>query len=100
MSFGLNFATEKTIEFIPDHEIRSTFGPFAIFACDGYSFFHALSGCDITSSLCGKGKKSLILKPGKIAQSERLLLQNLLPSIFLHKHKSDFQALEQFVVSL
>ncbi|CAB4001311.1 Hypothetical predicted protein [Paramuricea clavata] len=53
----LVFGVRKHLRFIPIHEIANSLGPQTSTA---YLFFHLFSGCDTTSSLHGKGKKSFI----------------------------------------
>ena len=51
----LEFGVGKHLKYIPVHEIAVSLGRQT---CNALLFFHAFSGCDTTSSLKGKGKKS------------------------------------------
>ena len=51
----IEFGVEKYLQHIPIHELASKFGKAM---SQAFPFFHAISGCDITSSVAGKGKKS------------------------------------------
>ena len=52
----IKFGTGKSLKFIPVHEIAAKMGKVT---SQAFLFFHALSGCDTTSSISGKGKKSI-----------------------------------------
>lgn len=49
------FGTGKDFRYIPIHEIASTLGPQM---AKGLLFFHAFTGCDVTSYFANHGKKS------------------------------------------
>ena len=51
----IEFGTRNALEFIGIYEICKTREPSI---CDGYLFFHSVSGWDTTSSFSGKLKKS------------------------------------------
>ena len=50
----IEFGTGKPLKFVPVHEIAAKMGKVT---SQAFLFFHALSRCDITSSLSRKGKK-------------------------------------------
>ncbi len=49
------FGTSKHFRYIPIHEIADSLGPLK---CRALPMFHAITGCDTTSSFAGKGKKT------------------------------------------
>jgi len=49
------FGVGKHQRYIAVHEIANSLGPMK---CRSMSIFHALTGCDVTSFFCGRGKKS------------------------------------------
>ena len=49
------FGVGKHQRYIAVHEIANSLGPVK---CRSMSIFHALTGCDVTSFFCGRGKKS------------------------------------------
>ena len=51
----IEFGVGKTQLYLPIHELSLGLG---VNICRAYPFFHSLSGCDTTSSVAGKGKKS------------------------------------------
>jgi hypothetical protein len=51
----ISFGTGKHFRYMAVHEIASTLGPLKSKALPA---FHAFTGCDTTSSFCGKGKKT------------------------------------------
>ena len=51
----IEFGRGKTLTYIPIHEIVNRFGRVSSRAV---SFLHALSSCDTTSAVAGKGKLS------------------------------------------
>ena len=51
----IEFGVGKTQRYLPIHELSLGLG---VNICRAYPFFHSLSGCDTTSSVAGKGKKS------------------------------------------
>ena len=51
----IEYGKGKTLKYIPIHEIARSMGDLSSRAI---SFFHALSGCDTTSAVAGKGKLS------------------------------------------
>ena len=53
--YRIEFGRAKTLQYIPVHEIAKGFG---IVGSRAISFFYALSGCDTTSAVVGKGKLS------------------------------------------
>ena len=87
----------KHIKFLPVHEISSTLGPLKSIAVP---FFHSISGCDDTSGVSGKGKKSFfeawLLVPEVttvFAKAEHIRDVNELT-------KTDFKILEKLFVAL
>ena len=51
----IEFGRGKTLKYIPIHEIVNSLGKVS---SREVSFLHALSGCDTTSAVAGKGKLS------------------------------------------
>ena len=51
----IEYGVGKAMEFIPIHEISDSLGPLV---SEAHFFFHAISGCDTTSSFAGKAKIS------------------------------------------
>ena len=51
----IEFGKRKTLKYLPIHEISEGLG---IPKSRAMHFFHALGGCDTTSAVLGKGKKS------------------------------------------
>ena len=49
------YGSGKDFKYIPAHDIAENLGRCK---CEALPFFHALTGCDTTSSFCSKGKKS------------------------------------------
>ena len=58
----IEFGTGKSLKFIPVHEIAAKMGKVT---SQAFLLFHALSGCDTTSSLSGK-RKQLFFKTWKL----------------------------------
>jgi hypothetical protein len=85
----------KHLRFIPIHEIANSLGPQASTA---YLFFHSFSGCDTTSSLHGKGKKSFIDTWKKMASATPVFEKMATSPRDISQ--ADRDIIEQFVVTL
>jgi hypothetical protein len=85
----------KHLRFIPIHEIANSLGPQASTA---YLFFHSFSGCDTTSSLHGKGKKSFIDTWKKMATATPVFEKMATSPRDISQ--ADRDIIEQFVVTL
>ena len=51
----IEYGLEKYLKYIPIHQLASVMGTVQ---CEAFLFFHAISGCDRTSSVHGKAKKT------------------------------------------
>ena len=93
----IEFGTGKSLKFIPVHEIAAKMGKVT---SQAFLFFHALSGCDTTSSLSRKGKKlffeSWKLLPDISATFAKLGTVSTPSEI----HDHDFKLVEKFFIAL
>ena len=92
----IEFGVGKHLKFLPIHEIANSLGPQA---CTAYLFFHSFSGCDTTSTLHRKGKKSfsdtwkkmasatpvfekMATSPGDICQAGRDIIEQFVVALY------------------
>ena len=92
----IEFGTGKSLKFIPVREIAIKIGEAKSYALP---FCHALSACDTTSSVAGKGKKSffdtrfimpektaLFVKLGKVSEIENITEEDFKLLFFTAPH--------------
>jgi len=89
------FGSGKHFRYIATHEIAASLGPDK---CSALPVFHAISGCDTTSSFAGKGKKTAWETWNSFpAVTAAFLELSACPSLV---SDSSFTAIERFVVLL
>ena len=89
------FGVGKHLKFLPIHEIANSLGPQASTA---YLFFHSFSGCDTTSTLHGKGKKSFSDTWKKMASATPVFEKMAMSPGDICQ--ADWDIIEQFIVAL
>ena len=93
----IEFGKGKSLKFIPVHEIAAKIGKIT---SQAFLLFHALSGCDTTSLLSRKGKKSFFetwkLLPDISTTSAKLGTVSAPSEI----HDQDFKFVEKYFISL
>ena len=93
----IELGTGKSLKFIPVHEIAAKIGKVTSHA---FLLFHVLSGCNITSSLSGKEKKSFF-KTWKLFPDSSITFGKLgTVSAPSEIHDHDFKLVEKYFIAL
>ena len=91
----LAFGTGKHFRYIAVHELTNSLGPEKSKALP---VFHSLTGCDTTSSFCGKGKKTAWLTWSKYHDVTAALLNLMTTPVVISD--DTMQLIERFIIML
>jgi hypothetical protein len=91
----LAFGTGKYFRYIAVHELANSLGPEKSKALPA---FHSLTGCDTTSSFCGKGKKTAWLTWSKYPDATAAFSNLMTTPDFISN--DTMQVIERFIIML